>query len=82
MKSHIIQNGVAEETEVDGMLRNSLLAGDWGMYEELASEYVSPVNLIATTLSPFKNFIVVKDLEQCRSSRLQSTIKLPLARNI
>lgn len=40
MKSHIIQNGVAEETEVDGMLRNSLLAGDWGMYEELASEYM------------------------------------------
>jgi hypothetical protein len=26
----------------------SLLAGDWGMYEELASECVSSVNLSAT----------------------------------
>jgi hypothetical protein len=46
MKSHIIYTGVADETEVDGALRNSLLlAGDWGIYEELASECVSPVNL-------------------------------------
>ncbi|MDQ4066024.1 MAG: hypothetical protein M3114_00370 [Thermoproteota archaeon] len=49
MKSHIIYTGVADETEVDGALRNSLTIGrGLGMYEELASECVSPVNLNST----------------------------------
>jgi hypothetical protein len=61
-----------------------------GMDEELASEsiclYVGwslpPVNLIVTKSSRLKNFIVLKYLEQYRSSKLQSTIKLPRTMNI
>jgi len=58
------------------------------MDEELASESIclpvglTPVNLIVTKSSALKNFIVIKDLEQYSSSRLQSTIKLPWTRNI
>lgn len=67
-------------------LRNSL--GVWGMDEELASESIcllvglTPVNLIVTKSSALKNFIVIKDLEQYSSSRLQSTIKLLWTMNI
>jgi len=44
--------------------------------------FISPVNLIVTKSSVLKNFIVLKDLEQYRSSRLQLTIKLLRTMNI
>lgn len=44
--------------------------------------FVSPVNLIVTKSSVLKNFIVLKDIEQYRPSRLQSTIKLLWTMNI
>jgi len=43
---------------------------------------VYPVNLIVTKSSVLKNFIVLKDIEQYRPSRLQSTIKLLWTMNI
>lgn len=58
------------------------------MDEELASENIcllvglTPVNLIVTKSSTLKNFIVIEDLEQYSSSRLQSTIKLLWTMNI
>jgi hypothetical protein len=72
---------MAEETEVDGALRNSLTIGRGLGDVSRASTGVciSPLNLIVTKSSSLKNLIVPKDLEQYRSPRLQSTIKLLLA---
>ena len=76
--------GVVRRIEVGGdELRNSLLAWDWRRcMKSTIRVFVSPVNLIVTKSSVLKNFIVLKNLEQYRSSRLQSAIKLLWTMNI